>query len=104
MFLKDIPAETIVETRPRAGILRQAYAAGGSMRNDYGGGRYGGRGYRSAAGAHGDERRHPRRPGRLRRSGSGVRHAKIREHDPLFDGDGERTRIEIRSPTPAPSG
>lgn len=105
MFLKDIPAETIVETRPRAGVLRQAYG-GPSGQSGYGG--YGG------GGSYGGGGRYPRPtdvpPARTRmtaaasgegpggfRLGDRVRHAKFGEGTILsFDGDGDRSRVEIR--------
>ncbi len=107
MFLKDIPADTIVETRPRAGILRPAYG-GPSGQSGYGGGSYGG------GNSYGGQSRYGRAadvpPARTKmtaattgespggfRLGDRVRHAKFGEGTILsFDGDGDRTRIEIK--------
>jgi len=107
MFLKDIPADTIVETRPRAGVLRQAYGGpsgnsgyggygGGSGGGSYGGGRYARASdvppsrTKMTAATTGEG------PGGFR-LGDRVRHAKFGEGTILsFDGDGDRTRIEIK--------
>ena len=101
IFLKEIPAEYVVETRPRAGILRPAFAAsgrsygGGSGGGGYGSGGYGGGRYaapaRTAAPAVSDSG-----PGGFK-LGQRVRHAKFGEGTILgFDGDGDRTRVEVR--------
>jgi len=108
MFLKDIPADTIVETRPRAGILRPAYG-GPSSGSSYGGGAsYGG------GSSYGGQSRYGRAvdvpPARTKmtqattgegpggfRLGDRVRHLKFGEGTILsFDGDADRTRIEIK--------
>lgn len=109
MFLKEIPAETLVETRPRAGILRPAYggpSSGGG--NSYGGGGssyggYGSGGNRYARAADVPPARTKMNqattgegPGGFR-LGDRVRHAKFGEGTILsFDGDADRTRIEIK--------
>jgi DNA helicase-2/ATP-dependent DNA helicase PcrA len=104
MFLKEIPPECIVETRPRAQVLRPAFTS-----RDYGHGRghgevgerrgsYGAR-YEAplqrpqiSARAAGNETG----PNGLR-LGQTVSHEKFGEGTVLsFDGDGERTRIEVR--------
>jgi DNA helicase-2/ATP-dependent DNA helicase PcrA len=106
MFLKEIPPECIAETRPRAQVLRPAFAS-----RDYGRGpargydeigeRRGGYGARYeaplqrpqiSARAAGNETG----PNGLR-LGQTVSHEKFGEGTVLsFDGDGERTRIEVR--------
>lgn len=107
MFLKEIPPECIVETRPRAQIVRPAFAT-----RDYGHGR----GYDEAGerrGSYGARYEAPlqRTQVSARAAGSGegpnglrlgqsVRHEKFGEGTVLsFDGDGERTRIEVRFKT-----
>jgi DNA helicase-2/ATP-dependent DNA helicase PcrA len=95
LFLKDIPAGCIVETRPRAGLLRPAYApsqrqypASGGFGNAYGASL---RPARPPAGATTDVG-----PGGFR-LGDRVRHLKFGEGTILsFDGDGDRTQVEIR--------
>jgi DNA helicase-2/ATP-dependent DNA helicase PcrA len=112
MFLKEIPADTIVETRPRAGILRPAY---GGPSSGGGGGGYGGGGGSSWSGSGGGPGSRWARPQDIAptrtkmtaattgvgpggfRLGDRVRHAKFGEGTILsFDGDGDRTRIEIK--------
>ena len=106
MFLKEIPAETVVETRPRAGILRPSYGGPSSGGSGYGGG--------SSYGGYGGGSRYARAadvpPARTKmnqattgegpggfRLGDRVRHAKFGEGTILsFDGDADRTRIEIK--------
>lgn len=113
MFLKDIPAETLVETRPRAGILRPAYG-GPSGTGGYGGGSSYGGGGSGYGGGYGGQSRYGRAvdvpPARTKmtaattgegpggfRLGDRVRHAKFGEGTILsFDGDADRTRIEIK--------
>lgn len=110
LFLKEIPAEYIVETRPRAGILRPAYApparAYGSGAG-YGGG-YGG-GY-GQGGAYPSRGRYDGAPARTATTaataaevpggyklGARVRHPRFGEGTILtFDGDGDRMRVEVR--------
>ncbi|HVT34118.1 MAG TPA: DNA helicase II [Nevskiaceae bacterium] len=96
-FLKEIPAETIVETRPRIRVQRPAFSARESGR--YEGTRYGG----SAP----EQRQTPRNysavsglrealPGGFR-LGQRVSHAKFGEGTILnFDGNDERARVEVR--------
>jgi DNA helicase II / ATP-dependent DNA helicase PcrA len=100
MFLKEIPPDCLVETRPRASVLRPAYAPraggpgayGGSSRRD-GGGSYGGGGSGPVARVAPVERTGP---GGLS-LGQRVQHAKFGEGVILaFDGDGERTQVEVR--------
>src|SRR3546814_1825578 len=110
MFLKEIPPEHIVETRPRAQIVRPAFAT-----RDYGRGPGGG-GYGEAGerrGSYGARYDAPllrtqvsaRAAGNSEgpnglRLGQNVRHEKFGEGTVLsFDGDGERTRIEVRLKT-----
>lgn len=93
MFLNEIPAECLVEMRPRAGILRPAFAVRETSP------RYG-------AGANTGSR--PTVPAALRdgasstgpggfKLGQRVQHAKFGEGTILaFDGDGERARVEVR--------
>jgi DNA helicase-2/ATP-dependent DNA helicase PcrA len=112
-FLKEIPAETLVETRPRAGILRPAFAArdASAIRQQYGFGahtspnpgryasnrdsgyaRYRDRAYapRSAAVPE------PNLYGGFK-LGQNVRHERFGEGVILsFEGDGERTQVEVR--------
>ena len=101
MFLKEIPAETVHETRPRAGVLRPAFGGrgdgsgyGGGYRSGYGAG-YGGR---EAAPVGRTAMTAATREGPGGYSlGARVRHPKFGEGTVLsFDGDGDRTRIEIR--------
>ncbi|MBL6752519.1 MAG: ATP-binding domain-containing protein, partial [Nevskia sp.] len=110
MFLKDIPPECVVETRPRAGLLRPSFSA---AQRPYGSG---GAGYGGSAGGHGNGG-YGSRPAAPRYGGSDsraaaatsstgpggyklgarVRHAKFGEGTILsFDGDGDRTRVEVR--------
>jgi DNA helicase-2/ATP-dependent DNA helicase PcrA len=101
MFIKEIPAEYIVETRPRAGILRPAFA---QPSRSYGGGGYGSGGYGSRGGS---GYAAPARtqttaataneiPGGYKLGGR-VRHPKFGEGTILaFDGDGDRMRVEVR--------
>jgi DNA helicase-2/ATP-dependent DNA helicase PcrA len=113
MFLKEIPADLIVETRPRVNILRPAFAARAYGREHGAAGNGGGRGYDETA-----ERRarygsrdeppltRPQISARAAGGGEGpnglrlgqtVKHEKFGEGTVLaFDGDGERTRIEVR--------
>jgi DNA helicase-2/ATP-dependent DNA helicase PcrA len=90
-FLKEIPAECVVELRPRAGLARPAYApvpARGPRRHADAAAREPARASANPAlgGAIGGYR-----------LGARVRHAKFGEGTILsFDGDGERTRVEIR--------
>ncbi|HEY0974745.1 MAG TPA: DNA helicase II [Solimonas sp.] len=115
-FIKEIPPECLVETRPRAHIVRPAFAArgyggqGGYGSGGYGGGGYGG-GVQEPRIAYGERRgdyvptQRPKLndtfareagPGGLR-LGQQVRHEKFGEGTVLaFDGDGDRTRIEVR--------
>jgi DNA helicase-2/ATP-dependent DNA helicase PcrA len=107
MFIKEIPAEYIVETRPRAGILRPAYAP--AARGGYGGGygsgnSYGSNGYGNRSGGYNGP---PARtvttaatsseiPGGFKLGGR-VRHPKFGEGTILsFDGDGDRMRVEVK--------
>lgn len=78
-FLREIPPECVVETRPRSGITRPAFAYGGARRL-------------------GAAPRLPAAPdyGGLK-LGQRVRHAKFGEGTVLgFEGDGERARVEVR--------
>ena len=107
MFLKDIPAETIVETRPRAGVLRpsferaprdSAFSSGGGS---YGGGyapreRYGQRSDAPPSRTLMSAATNGEGPGG-HKLGDRVKHPKFGEGTILsFDGDGERTRVEIK--------
>jgi len=104
MFIREIPPETIVETRPRAGILRPAYA---QQQRPYGsGGAYSpGSSYASRGGNrdYGPPSRTATTaatanavPGGYK-LGARVRHAKFGEGTILaFDGDGDRMQVEIR--------
>jgi DNA helicase-2/ATP-dependent DNA helicase PcrA len=103
MFIKEIPAETIVETRPRAGLLRPAFAA--PSRGGYGGGGYsssggyGGRGnggYAAPARTQTTAATANEVPGGYKLGGR-VRHPKFGEGTILaFDGDGDRMRVEVK--------
>ncbi|WP_028007287.1 DNA helicase II [Solimonas flava] len=114
MFLREIPPECIVETRPRAQVTRPAFAArggayGSGSQSGYGGG-WGRDEVRERRGGYGARDEAPlRRPqitpamaGKSEgpaglRLGQTVRHDKFGEGTVLaFDGDGERTRIEVR--------
>ncbi len=117
-FLNEIPAETVVETRPRAGLLRSSLSARNpeAIRLQYGFGaqttrvaprertyddRRGGYGGDRYGGSSGYARREAAPPteqiaGGLK-LGQSVRHDKFGEGVILnFDGDGERTRVEVR--------
>jgi DNA helicase-2/ATP-dependent DNA helicase PcrA len=110
LFLREIPADCVVETRPRAGVLRPAFSGSVPAYNRSGGsgsgsGRGPGYGSREASpryGSHGPPR--PAQPALTTREGPGgfslgsrVRHARFGEGTILaFDGDGDRTRVEIR--------
>lgn len=95
-FLKEIPAECLVELRPHPGSSRAVYAPP-SGRGPGGGRRAGEPWARERAAS-------PSWAGPAQESGIGgyrlgarVRHAKFGEGTILsFDGDGERTRVEIR--------
>lgn len=108
MFLRDIPAETLVETRPRAGgVLRPAFDRGA---RDGGYGGFGGGGYSSGYGRERYVAAADAPPPRTKmtaattgegpgghRLGDRVRHPKFGEGTILsFDGDGDRTRVEIK--------
>ncbi|SER03684.1 DNA helicase-2 / ATP-dependent DNA helicase PcrA [Solimonas aquatica] len=104
MFLKEIPAECIVETRPRAQILRPAYAprsggfGGGGYETQERGARYGAREPAPLT----RPQITPRMMGNSAgpagfRLGQEVRHEKFGLGTILsFDGDGDRTRVEVR--------
>jgi DNA helicase-2/ATP-dependent DNA helicase PcrA len=109
-FLKEIPADTVQEMRPRAGILRSGFGVQ-STRSAFGGGYGGGgRGYedpqpwreRQQEG-YGLSRpvitpRMAETTGTMGyRMGQNVRHASFGEGVILaFDGEGERARVEVR--------
>lgn len=94
MFLKEVPAECLMETRPRAGVLRPAFGArepsagyGSGARRDYGSARPSPRTASPRDGLG---------PGGFR-LGQRVQHAKFGEGVILsFDGDGDRAQIEVR--------
>ncbi|MCC2657453.1 MAG: helicase [Panacagrimonas sp.] len=100
MFLKEVPSECVVETRPRAGILRPGFGSR-EPQSSYRGG-YGGYG---SGGAPGAARPLPRSiaassgglgPGGFR-LGQRVEHPKFGEGTILsFDGDGDRAQIEVK--------
>jgi len=86
-FLKEIPAECIVETRPRSGITRPMYTREAPARS-YGSASSGASlgGHASLAPANGGFK-----------LGQRVRHAKFGEGTILnFEGDGPRTQVEVR--------
>ncbi len=100
-FLKEIPPECLVETRPRANIVRPAFAQRdwnrsgtqeprvvyGERRGDY---------TPTQRPQLGNSFAREEGPGGLR-LGQQVRHEKFGEGTVLaFDGDGDRTRIEVR--------
>ncbi|MDP9141488.1 MAG: UvrD-helicase domain-containing protein [Pseudomonadota bacterium] len=98
-FLREISPECVVETRPRARLVRPAFASSG-----YGGNSYGGGGYGSGNRTPEPVARTPMTP-RLRAEsgpagfnlGQRVRHDKFGEGTIMqFDGDGDRTRVEVR--------
>jgi len=99
IFLRDIPPECVVETRPRAGVLRPSFT--GAARNS--GNSYGGYGTREPRPRYG-EGYNLQRPviataqtyGGFK-LGAQVRHLKFGEGTIVsFDGDGERTQVEVR--------
>lgn len=110
MFLKEIPPDCIHETRPRAHILRPAFAQRAYGRESQSG--FGGRGGDSEFHEHRGSRyeaplqRQTVTPAMLGRNAAGpqglrlgqaVRHEKFGDGTVLsFDGDGDRTRIEVR--------
>ena len=116
-FLKEIPTETLVETRPRAGVLRGSMGVQ-SGRGSYGAGGFGGGAPRSGMGSgyeHGNAWRERQQEGyNLSRPalssrmtaevafggfklGQRVGHPSFGEGTILsFDGEGERARVEIR--------
>jgi DNA helicase-2/ATP-dependent DNA helicase PcrA len=103
MFLKEVPAECVSETRPRAGILRPGFGAR-EPQSGYGGG-YRGAGSGGGYGGGSSARPLPRTvvagssglgPGGFR-LGQRVEHPKFGEGTILsFDGDGDRAQIEVK--------
>ena len=99
MFLKEVPGECLVETRPRAGILRPGFGsrapqAGYGYRNHATGGGYGSPARvaprAAVAGSNGLG------PGGFR-LGQRVEHPKFGEGTILsFDGDGDRAQVEVK--------
>ncbi|MFP5304795.1 MAG: DNA helicase II [Gammaproteobacteria bacterium] len=97
-FLREIPPECVLETRPRARITRPAYGGGGY------GGSYGTSSGSASYRAQTPAARAPLPPSMRANSGPGglrlgqrVRHDRFGEGTILqFDGDGERTRVEVR--------
>ena len=114
-FLKEIPPECIVETRPRVQVTRPAFAARGSsyggsgFLREGGGGNYGGSSYAGgssggSSGGYGGGYSASRPVVKDNSTGPGgftlgqrVVHAKFGEGVILsFDGDGDRARVEVR--------
>ena len=101
-FIKEIPEECIVETRPRAGVLRPALGMNNSRRMQYGFGAQTARRPPSVREYSSDAYRVRSAPPAENifggfRLGQNVRHEKFGEGVILnFDGDGERTRVEVR--------
>ncbi|QHS10642.1 DNA helicase II [Sinimarinibacterium sp. NLF-5-8] len=95
-FLRELPPETLQELRPRVNVSRPAFAAAGSAEVGAA------RAWRNASDA--PERTHL--PGNMRAQeaagfgfalGARVRHERFGEGTVLqFEGDGERTRIQIK--------
>jgi len=84
MFLREIPDDCVVETRPRTGVLRSAQGLGGTSQPAYAARRPAAVEWADAV------------PGGFR-LGDSVRHAKFGEGTILaFDGSGERTQVEVR--------
>ncbi|MDB5985708.1 MAG: helicase [Nevskia sp.] len=101
IFLRDIPPECVVETRPRAGILRPSFAGGArSSGAGYGGGGYSSREPRPRYGEGYNLQRTPITNAPAYggfKLGAQVRHVKFGEGTIVsFDGDGERTQVEVR--------
>ena len=99
-FLKEIPQETLMETRPRAGILRPSSFGGGRDAPRYGS-YSGGGGSNSSGGGYTPPPRRVAGAGAPDyggfKLGQRVRHAKFGEGVILsFEGEGERATIEIR--------
>lgn len=100
MFLKEIPAECVMETRPRAGILRPGFgtretspAYGGRNSFGGGGGGYGSTAIRPQARVAGES---ALGPGGFK-LGQRVQHPKFGEGTILsFEGEGERAQVEIK--------
>jgi DNA helicase-2/ATP-dependent DNA helicase PcrA len=92
IFLRDIPPECLVETRPRAGVLRPSYGGGASS--------YGAREPSARYGGAAAPRASSALSGNVAggfKLGDRVKHGKFGEGTILsFDGDGDRTRVEIR--------
>ena len=101
-FIKEIPEECVVETRPRAGVLRPALGMNNSRRVQYGFGAQTARRAPSVREYSGDAYRARSAPPAENifggfRLGQNVQHEKFGEGVILnFDGDGERTRVEVR--------
>ncbi|MEQ1440638.1 DNA helicase II [Fontimonas sp. SYSU GA230001] len=93
-FLREIPPECIVETRPRAQVVRPAYAASGGRPTS--GSSHDANAARTARTRLPDAMRETSGPGGLR-LGQQVRHERFGEGTILqFDGDGDRARVEVR--------
>ncbi len=91
LFLKEVPPECVMETRPRTGVLRPAFGTREPQ------GAYGrGSGLTPGAAARRTAAGRDHGPGGFR-LGQRVQHAKFGEGTILgFDGDGDRAQIEVR--------
>ncbi len=106
VFLREIPSDCVVETRPRAGILRPSFGGAARTFGGYAGGGGSSFGTRESTprygGGHGSTTSRAPVVGAGESSGgfklgARVRHEKFGEGTILsFDGDGDRTRVEIR--------
>ncbi len=105
-FLKEIPPECVMETRPRAGMLRPPSFGGAREEARFGGGygSSGGYGNRYGGGSSPSGYSAPRRSAALAtpayggfKLGQRVTHDKFGEGTILsFEGEGERAQVEIR--------
>jgi DNA helicase-2/ATP-dependent DNA helicase PcrA len=113
MFLKEIPADCVSETRPRAGIVRPAFAARSQSSSSWGSSSYSSGGYSSSNygstssttyNKDGYPTRSPAPTSRVSDTGPGgfklgqrVSHERFGEGTILsFEGDGDRAQVEIR--------
>ncbi|EIT71819.1 UvrD-helicase domain-containing protein [Hydrocarboniphaga effusa] len=101
-FLKEIPPECVMETRPRAGVLRPPSFGSGRESSRYGGGGYGGgSSYGGSGGGYSTPIRRSTPIGTPNyggfKLGQRVMHDKFGEGTILsFEGEGEKAQVEIR--------
>jgi DNA helicase-2/ATP-dependent DNA helicase PcrA len=103
-FLKEIPPECVMETRPRAGVLRPPSFGAGRESSRYGGGGYGGGSSYGGSSSSGGYSAPIRRSAAIAvpnyggfKLGQRVMHDKFGEGTILsFEGEGEKAQVEIR--------